>query len=424
MASPKEYSSLPLITSASGAIFLSAAAGWFLLDREAPEWVEHDSDAIPPLAAMKTADSTSADPGIDVEAELRKARLAADADFLVRPSERNALYFYTRVIEANPDHTAAIAEFEAVLSRISLSVSDHLAAGNYGDAHLIVELVDQQVGNRATVEAMRDALDNYANRLVELAIRHTEDGNDAEAAAVLVTAEALPGLGPGFISAARDSVAAIRLAREAAERERIEQERLAAEQTLLEWTTMVRDAISSGRLIAPTGESARDYLAERDAPADVVETLRDELSAALIDAVERSFETGDLIDSESYLDAASELSDDDEKLAELRDALERELIAAEGNRILGLRDFVRLNTVPARYPRLANQYNITGWVDVLFTVTPTGVTADIEVVEAEPENVFEESAIEAVEQWTFQPREYRGQLINQRTSARLVFRLE
>ena len=65
-----------------------------------------------------------------------------------------------------------------------------------------------------------------------------------------------------------------------------------------------------------------------------------------------------------------------------------------------------------------------GWVDVVFTVTTTGHTSDIEIVGAEPANIFDSSVIEAVEEWTFEPRQYKGQPINQRTAARLVFNLE
>ena len=87
-------------------------------------------------------------------------------------------------------------------------------------------------------------------------------------------------------------------------------------------------------------------------------------------------------------------------------------------------DLVRLKTIPARYPRSAQRRNVTGWVDVLFTITPSGETSDIEVRDAEPESIFNQAAIDAVEQWEFQPVEYRGQIISQRAGARLSFKLE
>ena len=221
-----------------------------------------------------------------------------------------------------------------------------------------------------------------------------------------------------------NSIASARQARIDAERDRIETERLAAELSVIEWTGKVRGAIKSGRLLSPAGDSARDYLAERDEPKESKDALTDELLAALMAAGQQNADTGNVVEAESLIDAASELRADAAGLNEIREVIEQKLIEAEGARVIGLNNFVRLNTTPARYPRIANQLNITGWVDVVFTVTPMGSTTDIAVVEAEPENVFDESAINAVEQWTFQPRQYRGRLINQRASARLVFRLE
>ncbi|MGI9233292.1 MAG: energy transducer TonB, partial [Woeseiaceae bacterium] len=118
------------------------------------------------------------------------------------------------------------------------------------------------------------------------------------------------------------------------------------------------------------------------------------------------------------------LDSDSTTLSDLLDAVESELIVAEGKRIVRLSDFTQVSTEPARYPVNAQRRNITGWVEVMFTVTAVGETANIEVVRAKPENFFDGSAIKAVEKWTFQPREYRGQPISQRTTARLVFDLE
>ncbi len=67
---------------------------------------------------------------------------------------------------------------------------------------------------------------------------------------------------------------------------------------------------------------------------------------------------------------------------------------------------------------------VSRWVEILFTVMPSGDTAGIEVVRSEPGSVFERAATDAVEQWEFQPVEFRGQLISQRAATRLVFRFE
>ena len=72
----------------------------------------------------------------------------------------------------------------------------------------------------------------------------------------------------------------------------------------------------------------------------------------------------------------------------------------------------------------AEERGVNGWVEILFTVTPTGETTDIEVAQAELASLFDASAKAAVARRTFQPFEFRGQIISQRAGVRLTYRLE
>lgn len=447
----KQYSSLPLILITTGAIVACAGVGWFFLESQSPDRIvpatvvsetptvgaalppdapepsdtePEDSTEILQTDAESPAQTVVDELPIDVNSELRKARLAASAEMLVAPPQQNALYFYTRVLSAQPRHEAAKLELDAVLSRIALQVSDHLSVADFGDAFALASLVETVRPDHPLVTMTRSSIDQRAAGLVESARRNVETGNDVTAAAALAEAEALPGLDANFLGAARESIAASRRSRLATEREQVEAERLASEQATTEWANKVRGAIKSGRLLSPAGDSARDYLAEHDAPVESKTKLSEELLEALLFAGQISTEKGDMADAEAYIDAASGLRADAAGIEVMREELERRIIAAEESRILALSDFVGINTEPARYPRLATQLNATGWVDVLFTVTASGQTADIEVIQAEPETLFNRAAVDAVERWTFQPREFRGQFINQRASARLAFRLQ
>ncbi|HEX7027351.1 MAG TPA: energy transducer TonB [Gammaproteobacteria bacterium] len=80
---------------------------------------------------------------------------------------------------------------------------------------------------------------------------------------------------------------------------------------------------------------------------------------------------------------------------------------------------------PADYPRRALRRNIEGSVLVSFTVTKSGDVTDIQVVEADPAGYFEESVIEAVEKYKFQPRIVNGNPVEtQGVSRRVVFKLQ
>jgi TonB family protein len=432
MTHPKEYSSVPIAIGIAGVILVSAASGWFLFKEDASAHAGGRDDVAPLQLANLTSPSVAAVGDYDIDADLRKARLAADADLIAAPPRRNALYYYARVLKADSEHRLAIAETAAVLSRASQMVNDYLAVDNYEDAYVLAARVSAHRFEHPLVDSIRNALTDYAAELLVQAREFAEAGDDTQATAVLAELEQLSGLSTEFVAAASKSVVEIQQARTEARQNKLEKEQLAADKEVSDWALQVRDAINSGRLITPEGDSARDYLAAEDTPAETKKQLTQELVVALVSASRQSLESGDLGNAESYLGFANDLSadaiailgGDSESLTALLESVESELIAAEEKRILGLSDFAQVSTVPARYPYRAHRRDISGWVDVLFTVTTSGETANIEVVRAEPENFFDGSAIKAVQKWTFQPREYRGQLINQRTAARLVFELE
>ena len=444
MNEAKQYSSLPLALSASLATVVCAGAGWFLLGEtpatpppatiDAPAQSPPVLQAALPIDPLDDAIATSAiakagatPPGtakIDVGSELRKARLAANADMLVSPLEQSALYFYERVLSAEPGHETANREADTVLARISLNVMNELAAGNLQAAYDVAIVVARIRPDHALVTVTQQTINDRANRIAATAAQLATSGDNQGAGDALAQLNALPGVQPEFVASTRDAISSAQLAFIAAESDRIEREQLAAEEAVNEWTSRVRGAIKSGQLVAPVGDNARDYLAERSAPKDKAEELTDELVAALLEQSAQHVDGGEPLQAELLVSTASELRPGADGLAAMRDRVEREIIQSEESRVLALSDFVSIDTPPARYPRTATARNLTGWVDVMFTVTQTGTTTDIEVVQSEPVNVFDESAVAAVEQWRFQPRMFRGQFLNQRASARLAFRLE
>jgi protein TonB len=56
------------------------------------------------------------------------------------------------------------------------------------------------------------------------------------------------------------------------------------------------------------------------------------------------------------------------------------------------------------YPGRAIRRGITGTVDVRFRINPDGSTDSIEIIDAEPGEIFSESALDAVRQWRFDAR--------------------
>ena len=414
---------MPIILGIASAIVVSASGGWIVLDSRTSVQVADEPIAETPLAIL-SATAPPAESSIDVDAELRKARLSAAADLLVSPPEQNALYFYGQVLAADPEHQVARAELGALIALISLTVDDHLAANEFDEAYDLALSVSRHMPEHPLVKNIRNDLNQYATALVTEATRLAREGDDEEAMATLSTLEGLPGLSTDYVDAAQQVVLEAQQSRQAAEQEQLNARRAESEQAAVQWQQEVRDAISAGNLLSPEGQSARELLEERDATAELKEPLIAELQAALVAASRERLDAGELADAEAFLVAAGEFGAGEDTLGALRAEVEQKLIEQEGSGIIALAEFVRIKTDPAEYPERANRRNIGGWVDVAFTVTATGQTSEIEILDADPANVFENSVIEAVEKWTFVPRQYRGQPIDQRTAARLVFNLE
>ncbi len=62
---------------------------------------------------------------------------------------------------------------------------------------------------------------------------------------------------------------------------------------------------------------------------------------------------------------------------------------------------IPMTTVPAKYPKSAIEAGISGYVDFEFDLDESGNPLNIEVVGAQPQNVFEEVSRDAIENWVF-----------------------
>jgi protein TonB len=84
----------------------------------------------------------------------------------------------------------------------------------------------------------------------------------------------------------------------------------------------------------------------------------------------------------------------------------------------------RTNYVVPEYPRAAQRRNITGWVDVSFTVTERGDVVDVGIMNSDPGDIFNEAATDAISQWRFEPSIENGLAVPKRVAVRLSFDLQ
>jgi protein TonB len=73
---------------------------------------------------------------------------------------------------------------------------------------------------------------------------------------------------------------------------------------------------------------------------------------------------------------------------------------------------------------MAERRNLSGWVDIVFTVATDGTTKNIDIRGAEPDDVFIESAITAIEKWEFEPIMEDGIAVERQAGVRMMFALE
>ena len=83
-----------------------------------------------------------------------------------------------------------------------------------------------------------------------------------------------------------------------------------------------------------------------------------------------------------------------------------------GTIFIGEGDILPVYKVSPEYPVNARTQGIEGYVIVEFTVTARGTTADIKVIEAFPDNIFNRSAILAAAKFKYKPRVIDGTAVD------------
>jgi periplasmic protein TonB len=99
-------------------------------------------------------------------------------------------------------------------------------------------------------------------------------------------------------------------------------------------------------------------------------------------------------------------------------------VAGRGAKTPGIdRDATPIVRVPPDYPPRAQARGTEGWVQIRFSVTPTGTVRDPVVIGAEPRDVFEDAALKAIARWRYNPRVDAGVAV-ERVGLETVIRFE
>ena len=182
--------------------------------------------------------------------------------------------------------------------------------------------------------------------------------------------------------------------------------------------------LAQGRLLTPATDSARFYLAQLESadPTNAATVLaRTALATHLLAESRRALAGGDWATAADWLTearvvgvSASDASATEQAIAAAR--------SSAANSVLPEVSLKRLRYTEPVYPALAEQLGRSGSVEMQFTVKPDGSVADLAVMHAEPQGLFEQAALDAVRTWRYQPVVRNGHAVSQRVTVRVNFK--
>lgn len=83
-----------------------------------------------------------------------------------------------------------------------------------------------------------------------------------------------------------------------------------------------------------------------------------------------------------------------------------------------------IRQMPVTYPSLAKRNGVEGRVVIRVLIGTKGKADKMEVVESEPEGIFDENAMKSLKYWQFRPGIKNGELVSTWVSIPLSFKLD
>jgi TonB family protein len=322
------------------------------------------------------------------------------------------------------------------------------------NARFLIESARTLAPNSSLVQQARTEL---ATRLLAEAHQAVTAGN-ADSAEALASAAADAGADPAEVAALRASGAQLHGAVRADSTTRLE--------------SLFSQRMAQGRVLEPAGDSARSYLeqlAQAEPASSATLSARTAFETRLTDEARAAVHAQDFPAARRWLSAARANGASPAVIS----AVEAELSAAEGSGkaaaaaapaelavatsatvataaapetlaapapapqgaapaataaahaaagdAISVNDLKRTRYTQPEFPPAARQKGVEGWVDLEFTVRKDGSLGNVTVTGAQPAGVFEQSALDAVRRWRYQPVLENGQPVERSATIRVRF---
>ncbi len=417
-------------------IILGVGGAWWYLS-EVDELTDNIVPITRPLPTSVTArlptvinpenTITEEAPQSAVDAMLERARMAANAGLLIEPRGVSALDYYLAVLEEEPQNVEARDGAGRIVRAVLDDAETAVSAGRTENAIATIDWIESIQPGNPRIREIQNMLRKRQAEQVQVAVRLIGQGEYATAEARLDALAVEPYVDLNAIDSTRDMLAGARAAAVAKARtDARQQQQLARQEQIQGIITDYKASVADGRLVATEEGSAQfhlDRLKGVDANNREIQIGYAAIVAGLIVRANSEAAQSNYDAAENWLVVAEGFDVGAEKLAEVRQSIAQRQVDEQTDRVIPATELTLVRYVPPDYPSLAIRREVEGWVDLEFTVTTAGETAEIEVVSGEKANYFDKSAIAAVEQWRFEPRLFNGQPVDQRVSFRLDYRL-
>jgi len=363
---------------------------------------EDAATALDGARSLDIADTTAIDAIADdlqntvtqqrAEELLAQANSRVEDGQLTEPANDNARYYYELVLRNDPENVAARQGLTVVASKLVLQARTEIDKGEF------------DVAENLLADAGR--LDPSSEELAAstAALRAARD-REAEARRVAAERRA------AAQRAETERLAAEKAAAEKAAAEKAAAEKLAAEQAAAETAAAKRAAAETAAADQAAAETAAAEQAAAERPAAD--------QAAAERTADEAIPEPEVDDTARTVAAAAADSNDRTKPV----AAELNATSAPPTPV-SLSALKRIKYVAPKFPRAAQRRNISGWVDVVFTVTIDGSVRNIEVRDSDPGDTFVNAAISAIEDWKFEPVIENGIATEKLAAVRLMFAVE
>jgi TonB family protein len=411
---------LRLVGAIAAVLVIAAVAVWLLLRPQHPD------------PAREQAIANAARTEGQIQELLARANMALATGRLIEPRANNALELYREVLALAPNHPEAATGEQRVLAALEAKVVAALQTRDPRAGAAALTALQRAEPNHPRYEQLYKQLIELSRSQPPAAPPRTAPSS-ARASTTQPTVSAAPAEitqapeeSPVSLDEPLTEDESFAPLEEPSELSEEPPPRDAREDALEQLALAIR-LRERGLLIEPAENNAFDALTTLRSEYPDIREIADEqrrLAAALIEHARTLLAASDLDATARYLDKAAELEPASSVVRSLRAQHQAALSERESERVIPAGALKRTREVSPEYPYDAQIRRVTGWVDVEFTIATDGTTRDLVVRDAEPKNVFDRSAVEALRRWRFEPISRNGQLVEQRAILRLKYELE